>query len=115
VGCFTKCPMADDHEDRPALFAKAAEVDAKLVYLANPDTTWAELARRNTSSPARALGFAARMACCARRGLWSIAPHGTAPETCLPMIRGLNRMRTLFQAHGLGRGAGSAMPSLRRI
>lgn len=30
-------PYRDDHEDPSALFAKAAEVGAKLVYLANPD------------------------------------------------------------------------------
>lgn len=30
-------PYRDDHEDIAALFARAAEVDAKMVYLANPD------------------------------------------------------------------------------
>ncbi len=36
-------PYVDDHEDPATLFAKAAEVDAKIVYLANPDNpmgTW---------------------------------------------------------------------------
>ena len=36
-GTLHKVPYRDDHEDPMALFAKAAEVDAKLVYLANPD------------------------------------------------------------------------------
>ncbi|SEQ36394.1 pyridoxal phosphate-dependent aminotransferase [Thalassovita taeanensis] len=36
-GVLHKVPYAGDHEDPKALFAKAAEVDAKLVYLANPD------------------------------------------------------------------------------
>lgn len=36
-GKLHKAPYRDDHEDPRALFAKAAEVDAKLVYLANPD------------------------------------------------------------------------------
>ena len=36
-GVLHKAPYRDDHEDPAALFAKAAEVDAKLVYLANPD------------------------------------------------------------------------------
>ena len=36
-GVLHKVPYAKDHEDPAALFAKAAEVDAKLVYLANPD------------------------------------------------------------------------------
>ncbi|AUR04363.1 putative histidinol-phosphate aminotransferase [Phaeobacter inhibens] len=36
-GVLHTVPYQDDHEDPAALFAKAAEVDAKLVYLANPD------------------------------------------------------------------------------
>ena len=36
-GELHKVPYRGDHEDPAALFAKAAEVDAKLVYLANPD------------------------------------------------------------------------------
>ncbi|WP_170416620.1 pyridoxal phosphate-dependent aminotransferase [Ruegeria atlantica] len=36
-GTLHKVPYRDDHEDPEALFAKAGEVDAKLVYLANPD------------------------------------------------------------------------------
>ncbi|AUR08459.1 pyridoxal phosphate-dependent aminotransferase [Phaeobacter inhibens] len=36
-GVLHTVPYQDDHEDSAALFAKAAEVDAKLVYLANPD------------------------------------------------------------------------------
>ena len=36
-GELHKVPYTADHEDPAALFAKAAEVGAKLVYLANPD------------------------------------------------------------------------------
>ncbi|MCP4821012.1 MAG: aminotransferase class I/II-fold pyridoxal phosphate-dependent enzyme, partial [Shimia sp.] len=36
-GVVHKVPYHDDAEDLPALLAKAAEVDAKLVYFANPD------------------------------------------------------------------------------
>ncbi len=36
-GALHKVPYRNDHEDPAALFAKAAEVGAKLVYLANPD------------------------------------------------------------------------------
>ncbi len=42
-GVLHKVPYSGDHEDPEALFAKAAEVGAKLVYLANPDNpmgTW---------------------------------------------------------------------------
>ena len=36
-GTLHKVPYRDDHEDPSALIAKAREVDAKLIYLANPD------------------------------------------------------------------------------
>lgn len=36
-GTLHMVPYKHDHEDPASLFAKAAEVDAKLVYLANPD------------------------------------------------------------------------------
>jgi len=36
-GTLHKVPYRDDHEDPEALFAKAAEVGARLIYLANPD------------------------------------------------------------------------------
>ena len=36
-GALHKVPYRDDHEDPAALFAQARAVDAKLVYLANPD------------------------------------------------------------------------------
>ncbi len=36
-GTLHKVPYVDDHEDPASLFAKATEVEAKLVYLANPD------------------------------------------------------------------------------
>ncbi|MFK7752762.1 MAG: pyridoxal phosphate-dependent aminotransferase [Sedimentitalea sp.] len=42
-GTLHKVPYREDHEDPAALIAKAREVDAKLVYLANPDNpmgTW---------------------------------------------------------------------------
>lgn len=36
-GVLHKVPYRDDHEDPDALIAKAREVDAKLIYFANPD------------------------------------------------------------------------------
>ncbi|MBY4893272.1 pyridoxal phosphate-dependent aminotransferase [Rhodobacteraceae bacterium N5(2021)] len=36
-GTLHKVPYRDDHEDPDALIAKAREVDAKLIYFANPD------------------------------------------------------------------------------
>jgi len=44
-GTLHSVPYIGDHEDPTALFAKAKEVDAKLVYLSNPDNpmgTWHE-------------------------------------------------------------------------
>jgi histidinol-phosphate aminotransferase len=44
-GTLHKVPYVDDHEDPASLLTKAGEVDAKLVYLANPDNpmgTWHE-------------------------------------------------------------------------
>ncbi len=42
-GILHKVPYRDDHEDLAALIARAHEVDAKLIYFANPDNpmgTW---------------------------------------------------------------------------
>lgn len=36
-GVLHKVPFKDDHEDLDALITRAAEVDAKLLYLSNPD------------------------------------------------------------------------------
>lgn len=36
-GVLHKVPYRGDHEDLPALIARAAEVNAKLIYFANPD------------------------------------------------------------------------------
>ena len=36
-GLLHTVPYKDDHEDPDALLAKAAEVSAKLIYIANPD------------------------------------------------------------------------------
>ncbi|NKB26623.1 MAG: pyridoxal phosphate-dependent aminotransferase [Rhodobacteraceae bacterium] len=36
-GALHKVPYRDDHEDSEALLAKAAAVDARLIYFANPD------------------------------------------------------------------------------
>ncbi len=36
-GTIHTVPYVEDHEDLPSLIAKAREVDAKLIYIANPD------------------------------------------------------------------------------
>ncbi len=98
-GTIHKVPYRDDHEDPSALFAKAAEVDAKLVYLANPDNpmgTWhsgANLARAMEGLPAGSLFVLdeAYVEC---------APEGTE----LPLPKDdprVIRMRTFSKAYGL--------------
>ena len=98
-GHLHKVPYRDDHEDPTALFAKAAEVDAKLVYLANPDNpmgTWHEgatLARALDDLPEGCLLVLdeAYIEC---------APAGTAPaiEANDPRVV---RMRTFSKVYGM--------------
>ena len=98
-GVLHKVPYRDDHEDAAALFAKAAEVDAKLVYLANPDNpmgTWHEgtaLERALDNLPQGSLLLLdeAYIEC---------APEGTAPELSADDPRVI-RMRTFSKAYGL--------------
>ena len=98
-GTLHKVPYKDDHENPEALFAKAAEVDAKLVYLANPDNpmgTWhtgAALARAMDMLPQGTLL------------ILDEAYVDTAPEgTALPLDWSdprVVRMRTFSKAYGM--------------
>ena len=98
-GTLHKVPYKDDHEDPEALFTKAAEVDAKLVYLANPDNpmgTWhggAALARAMDLLPQGTLL------------ILDEAYVDTAPEgTALPLDWNdprVVRLRTFSKAYGM--------------
>jgi histidinol-phosphate aminotransferase len=98
-GTLHKVPYKDDHEDPEALFTKAAEVDAKLVYLANPDNpmgTWhggAALARAMDLLPQGTLL------------ILDEAYVDTAPEgTALPLDWNdprVVRLRTFSTAYGM--------------
>lgn len=98
-GTLHKVPYRDDHEDLATLFAKAAEVDAKLVYLANPDNpmgSWysgAEIAKALDALPKGTLLVLdeAYVEC---------APHGTSPDLPFDDPR-LVRMRTFSKVYGL--------------
>ncbi|MFD2739131.1 pyridoxal phosphate-dependent aminotransferase [Sulfitobacter aestuarii] len=98
-GVLHKVPFRDDHEDPAALFAKAAEVDAKLVYLSNPDNpmgSWhrgADIVSAMDELPARSLLVLdeAYVEC---------APEGTAAPLPADDPR-LIRMRTFSKAYGL--------------
>ena len=107
-GILHTVPYRDDHEDIAALFAKAHEVKAKLVYLANPDNpmgSWhrgADIVAALDDLPADSLLVRdeAYVEC---------APDGTAAPVAIDDPRVI-RMRTLSKAYGMaGARVGYAM------
>ena len=98
-GVLHKVPYRGDHEDPSALFVKAAEVDAKLVYLANPDNpmgswhTGAEVAAALAHLPRNTLLVL-------DEAYLETAPEGTSPAIALDDPR-LIRLRTFSKAYGL--------------
>ncbi|MDK3074369.1 pyridoxal phosphate-dependent aminotransferase [Sedimentitalea sp. JM2-8] len=98
-GTLHKVPYVDDREDPARLFARAAEVDAKLVYLANPDNpmgSWhagADIVAALDSLPDGCLLVLdeAYVEC---------APHGTEAPVSVDDPR-LIRMRTFSKVHGM--------------
>lgn len=92
-------PYSGDHEDPEALVARATEIGAKLVYLANPDNpmgTWHGASR--IMAAVESLPSGALM-------VLDEAYSDFAPETALPPIDQSDsrviRMRTFSKAHGL--------------
>ena len=98
-GVLHKVPYKGDHEDLEALIAKAAEVDAKLVYFANPDNpmgTWvdgAEIVAALDKLPAGTLLVL-------DEAYVEFAPDGTAAKVDIEDPR-LIRMRTFSKAYGM--------------
>ncbi|MEM8655455.1 MAG: pyridoxal phosphate-dependent aminotransferase [Pseudomonadota bacterium] len=98
-GSLHTVPYHNDHEDPAALFAKAAEVNAKLVYLANPDNPMgsyhdgATLTRALDTLPDGTLLVLdeAYIEC---------APAGTAPQID-PTDPRVIRMRTFSKVYGM--------------
>ena len=98
-GVLHTVPYKDDREDYGALFARAAEVDAKIVYLANPDNpmgSWhkgAEIAAALDGLPEGCLLLLdeAYVEC---------APEGTAAPISADDARVI-RMRTFSKAYGM--------------
>ncbi|KEJ89205.1 pyridoxal phosphate-dependent aminotransferase [Sulfitobacter donghicola] len=98
-GSLHTVPYVEDHEDPASLFAKAAEVDAKLVYLANPDNPMgshhngADIVEAMKALPERSLLVLdeAYVEC---------APEGTALPLPADDPRVI-RMRTFSKAYGL--------------
>ncbi|WP_291733249.1 pyridoxal phosphate-dependent aminotransferase [Leisingera sp. F5] len=98
-GVIQTVPYKDDREDFAALFARAAEVDAKIVYLANPDNpmgSWhkgADIAAALDRLPEGCLLLLdeAYVEC---------APDGTAAPISADDLR-VVRMRTFSKAYGM--------------
>jgi histidinol-phosphate aminotransferase len=114
-GVLHKVPYRGDHEDPGALVAKAAEVDAKLIYLANPDNpmgSWHEgrviedMISRLPQGTLLVLDEA----------YVDLAPDGVAPLVSADDPRVI-RMRTFSKGYGLAGlrvGYGIAAPDLIR-
>ena len=98
-GTLHKVPYKGDHEDPMALFAKAREVGAKLVYLANPDNpmgssyTGAEIVKAMDALPEGTLLVL-------DEAYIELAPEGTAAPIDIEDPRVI-RMRTFSKGHGM--------------
>ncbi|PWK60875.1 pyridoxal phosphate-dependent aminotransferase [Roseicyclus mahoneyensis] len=98
-GALHKVPYAGDHEDPRALLAKAAEVDAKLVYLANPDNpmgSWHDAATVQAMIDALPAGTVLAL----DEAYADTAPEGAIPPLDMTHPRVI-RFRTFSKAYGL--------------
>ena len=98
-GVLHKVPYRDDREDPQALFAKAADVGAKLVYLANPDNpmgSWHRGADILAAMGALPEGCLLVL----DEAYVECAPEGTAVPVDSDDPRVI-RMRTFSKVHGL--------------
>ncbi|KIC43786.1 histidinol-phosphate aminotransferase [Ruegeria sp. ANG-S4] len=113
-GVLHKVPYRDDHEDPVALFAKAAEVDAKLVYLANPDNpmgSWHSGAEIVTAMEALPDGCLLVL----DEAYVECAPEGTATPVSVDDPRVI-RMRTFSKVYGMaGARVGYALGAVELI
>ncbi|WP_372885381.1 pyridoxal phosphate-dependent aminotransferase [Shimia sp.] len=98
-GQLHRVPYAEDHEDLEALMERAREVDAKLVYFANPDNpmgTW--VAGDRIVAALERLPEGALLLL--DEAYVEFAPEGTSPAVDIEDPR-LIRMRTFSKAHGM--------------
>src|SRR6056297_2354451 len=98
-GVLHKLPYRDDQEDLGALISRAREVDAKLIYYANPDNpmgTWAQGADVLTALDDLPPGCLL----CLDEAYVEFAPDGTAAEVP-PDDPRVIRMRTFSKAYGM--------------
>lgn len=98
-GVLHKVPYAGNHEDPQALIAKAVQVRAKLIYIANPDNpmgSWHsadDMQRMVAAVPDGSLLVL-------DEAYIELAPKGTAPQID-PDDPRVIRMRTFSKGHGL--------------
>lgn len=98
-GVLETVPFDGDHEDPEALVAKAAEIGAKMVYLANPDNpmgTWHDTAKILAAIDALPDGCLMVL----DEAYVEFAPDGTAPPFDVEDTRVI-RMRTFSKAYGM--------------
>src|SRR6056297_2201133 len=98
-GALHKVPYRADHEDLGALIARAHEVDARLIYYANPDNpmgTWAQGTDVRTALDDLPPGCLL----CLDEAYVEFAPEGTAAEVPANDPRVI-RMRTFSKAYGM--------------
>lgn len=98
-GMIHTVPFFDDKEDLAGLLAKAKEVDARIIYLANPDNpmgTWwsaGEVQRLIDGIPDQSV-------LCLDEAYIDFAPEGTAPRLDVS-DRNVLRFRTFSKAYGM--------------
>lgn len=98
-GALETVPFNGDHEDPTALMQRAAEVGAKLVYLANPDNpmgTWHDAETIQAAIEAVPDGCLLVL----DEAYVEFAPKGTAPALDIDDPRVI-RMRTFSKAYGM--------------
>lgn len=98
-GVLHKVPYRDDAEDIDALMARAAEVDAKIVYLSNPDNpmgSWYPAARIEAALDQLPEGTVLAL----DEAYIEFAPEGTAPLID-PEDPRVIRFRTFSKGYGL--------------
>ena len=112
-GVLHKVPYRDDAEDPEALLAKAREVGAKMIYLANPDNPMGSAHDAATLAEMRA-NLPEGCLLVLDEAYVEFAPAGTAPPLD-PGDEGVIRFRTFSKAYGLAGlrvGYGIAHPDL---
>ncbi|MCR9275561.1 MULTISPECIES: pyridoxal phosphate-dependent aminotransferase [Mameliella] len=98
-GVLHKIPYAGDHENLGGLIEKAAEVDAKLIYLANPDNpmgSWHSGAAIEAALDTLPDGCVLAL----DEAYIEFAPEGTAPRID-PEDDRVVRLRTFSKAYGM--------------